>query len=167
MVTDTIRTSIWDNMVEADRIAKYYGCVRSRYSFQHTSVRLLLALSGGLTALSIIFQWEWAAMPISSGLAVVGLVILDFMADRQGKAKEVHLAQISLDRIVSSYRTLWLQVEDSTIDSQQARTEIDRLESEVDRITALDLPDIRRLIEKSGSAVHRVYESESKRYVGQ
>ncbi|MDE0478689.1 MAG: hypothetical protein OXI13_03575 [Gammaproteobacteria bacterium] len=166
MVTDTIRTSIWDNMVEADRIAKYYGCIRSRYSCQHTAVRVLLALSGGITALSVFFQWV-PLIPISSGVAVVGLVVFDFMADVQGKAKEVHLAQIGLDRIVSSYRMLWLKVEDSIVDSEQARAEIERLESEVDRITSLDLPDFRGLIEKSGSAVHRLYELERKRYVGQ
>ena len=123
-----IRHAVWDDMLDAARMARYAESMESHYRTCHTVVRfgLLLSASGSVAAFL-------NALPHGSQLyfsvAVSVLVAWDFMSDYANKIAVLGSTKRECQELETEWRDLWLDVdspESTDLDVQRRNRELSR-----------------------------------------
>lgn len=160
MISDAVRRSVWHNLSEASRVARFYTVLKSRLVWQRRLIRFLLSVAGAIAALPLAtddFAWiaPWA------GLAVVVLVLFDSAMQYDDKISQFGRVSAKLLSARREYRALWEAVyEEEPIPELQ--NEIGRLESKIARaVNDLDIAPHKRL---NRACAEAAYNEEKERY---
>ncbi len=161
MISDTVRRSVWHNLFEASRVARFYTVLKNRLVWQRRFIRFLLSVAGAIAALPLAtddFAWiaPWA------GLAVVILVLFDSAMQYDDKISQFGRVSAKLRSVRREYRALWEAVEDEE-SVPDLQNEIGRLESEIaSAVNDLDIAPHKKLNKACAEAA---YKEEKERYV--
>ena len=148
MVTDSTRNAVWQEMLDAARLVRYYDSMASRQHRLYRGVRLVLlasataGIAAGMNALPESFR-------VVSGAIIGILVAWDFLADHANKAavlgsirRECNEAEVELAALGGEIQT------DSVDDSDARRMHSDlarRMTRATDRAGSAHIPTDERL----------------------
>lgn len=110
MVSDTTRNLVWQDMLDAARLVRYYEKMSSRYSHYDRIIRSALFLSAtGImaTVLDVLPQFvkAWGDGVLSGVIVVV--LMLDFLADFRGKTELLSVVSTECSELVREWDRLW------------------------------------------------------------
>ena len=163
MIPDAVRSSVWQNMIEASRLSRYFETLKDQFLKRHFRFRFGLAICGVATALPLAIPEAISFVPYI-GVAVVSLVVWDGMADYGGKASSLHLVTMRLEKTVTAYRKLWDDVEDNAKDAESVRRKMDALEQAITQaVSSVNIPTNEKLNVRTA---RDAYETERQRYAG-
>lgn len=124
MVNEQTRHDVWRELLDAERLARYYEALAERHRRRHLAIRfsLLLAATGGLaSSLEVLPQ----SAQLIAGLVITALVALDFALDEARKTAVLNLIKIECRALGNEWKNLWAGLEHSSDD--EARRENERL----------------------------------------
>ena len=159
MVSDQTRNAVWQDLLDAARLVRYYDALSDRYRRNHAVVRFLLlaAAAGGIAALLDLLP---AIAQLIAGGLVALLVAWDFVSDYARKAAVLHAIGLECGELENEWRELWAEVNDSEADEAEARRRSRQLARKLLNATGwagyADIPENRRLNEECEKAAHRV-----------
>ena len=119
MVSETTRNEVWQELLDAARLLRYYETLSDRHRRKHRIIQVLLmaaATSGIATVLDLMpgFTQQIA------GAAVAILVVWDFNGDYARKAAVLHAISIECNRLESRWHKLWLEIDRPDLDDADA-----------------------------------------------
>ena len=165
VVSDQTRGEIWQELLDSDRLVRYYTAVANHYRRMHALTLLLLAFGAASSFAAVLDVLPSAVQLIAN--ALVGLVaVWVFIADYAKKAAVAHMISSQCDRLDAVSRNLWLEVED--IEEGAARERLVALAKEMNEVTSRSgdagIVDNRRLNNKSEA---EAFKTISERYAVQ
>ena len=88
MHDDSLRTAVWQALLDAERFGRYYGSRSQAHRRTHRVLRsiLLFAAVGGVASFLDILPLETELVSSGASIVIIVLVIWDFMADDGKKA---------------------------------------------------------------------------------
>ena len=168
VVSDQTRDDIWQEMLDSDRLARYYEAVANHYRRKHALSLLLLGF-GAASSFATVFDvlppdYQSDAETIAN--AFVGLVaVWVFLADYAKKSAVAYAIGTQCNRLDIRYRELWADVD--KLEEDAARKRLVALAEEMVDVTQRSgdagIVDNRRLNEKSEAAA---FKTVSERYGG-
>ena len=168
MVSDQTRNDIWQELLDSDRLVRYYEAVANRYRRRHALTLLLLGF-GAASSFAAVFDILPAAIqsiaePVAS--AFVGLVaVWVCITDYARRSAVAHTIGTQCNRLDIRWRELWADVEQ--LEEDAARARLVALANETAEATQRSgdagIAGNRRLNEQSKAAAFRTV---SERYAG-
>ena len=148
-------------MLDADRMGRYYGALRDRYSRYAVAVRLVITGSAMAGIVSLIASLPMYAQ-IAFGLVVAVAVVLELVVDFQKKAAVLHTVSVDTSHAFIDWQDLWGRVE--RVDEDAAREKILELNRQLNALHAkagaANITVDERLNEKCAEATYTVYRQE-------
>ena len=134
MTTQTIRNEVWQNYLDASRLARYYSALADRYKSIYKFSRLVLILPL-LTSVTLFFDLLPEFVGLILGLVIALVVISDLIFDFAKRASVLILVSQECDRLENEYRDLWLVVENDDLSNEKIREKINQIEVKLIDIT--------------------------------
>ncbi len=159
MVSDQTRNAVWQDILDAARLVRYYETLADRHRFKHWLIRFLMlaAAAGGVAALLELLPS--IAQLVAGGLIAL-LVVWDSISDYAKKAAVLHAISLECSSLENEWRELWLDIENEATDEADARARNNRLARRMDDVTAwaghADIRENTRLNEECEAAAYRV-----------
>ena len=157
-VTDQTRNEVWGDMLDADRLSRYYRAMTDRYHRYTVFSRLAIAGSAMAGVVSFIASLPSYAQ-ITFGLIIAVAVVLDLVVDFQRKAAVLHTITVDIGDAAAEWQDLWGRIEST--DENAARDRILELYRKQSTITArtgdIGVTIDRRLNEQCAEATYTVY----------
>ena len=132
MVSEQTRHDIWQELLDAERLVRYYEVLAKRHRRWHLAIRfslLLAATSGVASLLKVLPQ----SVQLVAGLALTVLVALDFALNAAGKTAVLNLIKIECRALGNEWKNLWAGLEH--ISDDEARRENERLAQKLAEVT--------------------------------
>ena len=109
MRDDSLRTAVWQALLDAERFGRYYGIRARAHQHKHRILRfiLLFAAVGGVTRFLDILPDETEHISNLAGIVIIVLVIWDFMADDGKKASILHAICVECGEYYLRLGSLW------------------------------------------------------------
>ena len=150
MVSDQTRNDIWQELLDSDRLVRYYTAVANRYRRLNACTLWLLVFGAASSFAAVL-----AVLPNNVQLianAVVGLAAAwALVADYAKKAAVAHTISSQCNRLDVQWQSLWREVEH--IEEEAARQRLVDLANQMNDVTSRSgdagIVDNRRLNEKS------------------
>ena len=135
----TLRNAVWQQLLDAERLLRYYGELADRYRRRKMLPRFLMAASSIAGAAAILLDVEWipdeAYLP--AFLLVVAAVVWDFMHDYGGKAAILYSISVECGEFETELQELWRSVDASPPPEEAfVRTRLKDIASAMGRVTA-------------------------------
>ncbi len=132
MVSETTKELLWQGLVDATHLSRYYAYLTKRHMSRQRWTR------GGLLVSAILgFSGLFEAVPIGvsvvGNVAVVIVVVIDFMHDYGPKAATLNATSIVCAKVEDQRHALWADVVEDRIEEDKAReinSQLERLISE-------------------------------------
>ena len=150
MVSDETRNDIWQELLDSDRLVRYYEAVANHYQRKHLLTLLLLGVGAAGSFAAILDLFPDVVQLVAN--ALVGIVaVWMFTADYAKKAAIAHDIGFQCRRLDILWKKLWADVE--RIDESDARQRLgdlaDQMNTTTQRSGGAGIVDNRRLNEKS------------------
>ena len=150
MVSDQTRNDIWQDLLDSDRLVRYYEALANHYRRKHSFTLLLLAAGAASPVAAVLNLFPDIVQLIAN--ALVGLVAAwVFIADYAKRAAIAHTISLQCNHLDVEYKTLWTGVEH--LDEAEARQRLSVLAHKMNDTTQRSgdagIVDNRRLNEKS------------------
>lgn len=150
MVSDQTRNDIWQELLDSDRLVRYYEALANHYQRKHSLTLLLLGMGAASSFAAILDLFLDIVQLIAS--ALVGIVaVWMFIADYAKKAAVAHDIGFQCRRLDVDWKELWAAVE--RIDEAEARRRLGDLSNQINiatrRSSDAGIVDNRRLNKKS------------------
>lgn len=132
MVSEQTRHDVWQELLDAERLVRYYEVLAKRHRRWHLAIRfslLLAATSGVASLLKVLPQ----SVQLVAGLALTVLVALDFALNAAGKTAVLNLIKIECRALGNEWKNLWAGLEH--ISDDEARRENERLAQKLAEVT--------------------------------
>ena len=132
MVSEQTRHDVWQELLDAERLVRYYEVLAKRHRRWHLAIRfslLLAATSGVASLLKVLPQ----SVQLIAGLALTVLVALDFALNAAGKTAVLNLIKIECRALGNEWKNLWAGLEH--IGDDEARRENGRLARRLAEVT--------------------------------
>ena len=159
MVTDQMRSIVWQEYLDAARLVRYYEALSDKYRRNHLIVRFLLlaAAASGIAALLDLLP----AIAQLLATALVALIVAwDFVSDYAKKAAVLHTISIECSELESEWQQLWTEINDDALSTVEVLHRNNRLSRRILGVTSwAGLADIREdqeLNEKCAESAYRV-----------
>ncbi len=150
MVSDQTRNEIWQELLDSDRLVRYYTAVANYYRRMHALTLLLLA-SGAVSSFAAVVDLLPSSFQLIASALVSLVAVWVFVADYAKKAAVAHMISFQCGRLDIKWRNLWADVEH--VEDGAARERLFALANEMNEVTSRSgdagLVDNRRLNEKS------------------
>ena len=169
MRDDSLRTAVWQALLDAERFGRYYGIRARAHQRNHWILRfiLLFAAVGGVTRFLDILPDE-TELFISNlaGVVIIGLVIWDFIADDGKKASVLHAISVECGEYYLRLGSLWASLNHPEgADETAIQAELRAIEDGMLRSTArAGYADIREHDRDNKRATTEAYEVVSARF---
>ena len=154
-----VREEIWQNMIDAERLTRYYHKLTERYQWKRNALNFFLFLSaaGGLSALvQIIPQYLTPFLHIG----VIVCVVLEFVRNYATKAAVLYTIRRDCQELLTEWRDLWQQQE--YMDEQnliQRNTQLShRLDTITGRVDFIGIQEDSSLNEESTDTAYKIME---------
>ena len=139
MVTDTTRNDVWQQMLDAARLVRYYERIADRYRQRHFRLRmalLVLALGGASTTAAVLPDYTLLGVAqAAASLAFIVLVALDVLGGHAKKAAVLDSIRRECVELETELRSLWSEIETGELLDKEARRRYLDLERQVNRVT--------------------------------
>lgn len=150
MVSEQTRSDIWQELLDSDRLVRYYEALANHYQRKHSCTLLLLGV-GAASSFAAILDLFPNFVQLGAS-ALVGIVaVWMFIADYAKKAAVAHDISFQCRRLDVQWKDLWAAVE--RIDEPEARQRLGDLANQMNSATQKSgdagIVDNRRLNEKS------------------
>ena len=133
MVSDQTRREIWQELLDSDRLVRYYAALANRYRRLHASTLLLLAFGAASSFAAVLDVLPSDVQLIAN--ALVGLVAAwVFIADYSKKAAVAHIINSQCLRLDTQWRHLWVEVEH--IEEEAARERLVALTNKMKEVVS-------------------------------
>ena len=139
LMDSTLRNAVWQQLLDAERLMRYYNELADRYRKYKMVPRILMAASAVVGAAVILFDAAWipdgAYLPVF--LVVVAAVVWDFMHDYGDKAAILYAISVECGEYETELQDLWRSVEaEHPAEESFIRTRLKEIASGMDRVTA-------------------------------
>lgn len=126
MVSDTTRNAVWQELLDAARLARYYASLADRHRKKRRAVQFLLmvaATSGIIGLLGLLPEFVQRA-----AVAAIAIVVAwDFFGDYARKAAVLHTICIECNRLASQWQKLWLEIDRPDLEDADALRQCEML----------------------------------------
>ena len=162
-----LKTALWDQMVETDRMARYYGRLAgklaSREKWGSIATTTLSVVSAYSIANSIVGNGGWLWMAIAFSTLTVAASVFPLVFRYGGMISSASFCQVRLGLLSTKCKELWLLR--NSIDSDQALDRWRALERERSEITAFQSakPLDRKLARATEKESNAYWKGEAKR----
>ena len=139
MRDDNLRHAVWQALLDAERLGRYYGIRAAAHRHAHRTLRfvLLFAAVGGVTRFLDVLPEVTESISNAAGIVIIALVIWDFMADYGKKAAILHAISIECGDYDLRLRSLWMSLDHADGEDETAiRAELRAIEDGMLRATA-------------------------------
>ena len=168
MISDVARAEVWQSILEANRMCRYYEVIHSRnvHLFFVTRFLTLALISGGAAALLDVVPYTEGIVPkaIIVTLAIM-LTIWDAIANYQKKAAIAYVVKMHSARVRARLQCIWIDVENNRISESELQPKIRDISLELSEIEGMagagDLPVNHRINKKT---TRDAYEFAKSRY---
>ena len=126
MMTEQTRNNVWQELLDAARLVRYYEALSNRYRSIHRIGRLLLlaAVLGGMAAhLDTVPE----VVLFVSTLLIAILVVRELISDNASKAAVLQDVSIECDKLKSAWKELWCEANDDHSDDVAVRRKSSQL----------------------------------------
>ena len=134
MVTPETRNQVWQGLLDAERLVRYYGDLADRHRQAHLWVRAILLVAAITGATSVVVLPAW--LTITSSVVVTLAITVDFVFDFGGKAKVLHMVTVAYIRGVEDYEKLWIRCQDENMNDTGARDGLSRVQGRLNMMSA-------------------------------
>ncbi len=137
-ISDSLRTEIWQNVLDVDRYCRYYEVVHNRAAQRHIWIRglSLFAIILGATPFNDIFPIGGEYIRIILFAIAAGLTVWDAMHNYSKRASAAQFIYSGCDRLRIEWTRLWISVDSGTIDGSEAQRQLQDLSLRMSEITA-------------------------------
>ena len=134
-----IRNEAWQGYLDAERLYRYYTMLAARYALNRRILQFSLGFAavGGLARFIDLIPGNAVWISELASIAVIVIVVWDFMADYATKASVLHSVSVQCGEHESQWRALWDMVDDDDVDEGTIRTRIRELEEAMLKTTSL------------------------------
>ena len=134
MVTEQTRNYVWQELLDAARLVRYYEALSDRHRRNHSRVRFLLlaAATGSIAALLDLIP-EITQLFTSAGVAL--LVAWDFVSDYAKKAAVLHTISLECSALEIEFQGLWLETDNPKASDNEIRSKGKQLERRMLEVT--------------------------------
>ena len=160
MVSDQLRNDIWQELLDANRLVRYYEALANHYRRKHLATLLLLpvgAASSVAALYELIPQREVVQVVANAVVGIMAFWVL--FADYAKKAEVANSISIRCSRLDFEWRSLWSAVEKEELDEAEAHSRSSALAKEMIDVTQRSgdagIVDSRRLNVKSEAAAFK------------
>lgn len=124
VVTENTRNSVWQSMLDVNRLVRYYEAISDQYRLANTIIRFIVFFGGTAGFISFLSLAPENFKSLVQGIfsaVVAAAVAWDFLADYAKKA--VVLQQISMEcsKLQNDWQELWDSIEAFDIEEEEAR----------------------------------------------
>ena len=150
MASDQTRNDVWQELLDSDRLVRYYEALADHYQRKHLFTLLLLGVGAASSFVAFLDLFPGVVQLVASVL--IGIVaVWMFIADYAKKAAIAHDIGFQCRRLDVQWRDLWADVE--RIDEAEARQRLIDLSNQMNIATQRSgdagIVDNRRLNETS------------------
>ena len=134
-VTGATRNAVWQEMLDAGRLVRYYDRMARQQQQRHRAIRIVLfasATAGMASAIDALPE----AVRIASGALVALLVAWDFLADYANRAAILGVIRGECGEVEDELHDLWGEVQSGSVDDGDTRRALSILKRRVTRVTA-------------------------------
>ena len=169
-VSDRLRHEAWQGYIDAARLYRYYTMLSARYYGMRRLLQFLLGFAavGGLSRFLGLLPGDSTWIAELSSIAVLVIVVWDFMADYATKASVLHSISVECGKQESDWRALWDEIDDEDTDAEDIRKRIRALEAELMVTTSVagysGVKENRKINE---TATEEVFTVMAERYAGE
>ena len=138
MHDDSLRTAVWQALLDAERFGRYYGSRSQAHRRNHRVVRsiLLFAAVGGVASFLDILPVEAELVSSVASIVIIVFVVWDFMADDGKKAAVLHAISVECGEYYLRLSSLWGSLNHPEgADETAIRTELRTIEDGMLRVT--------------------------------
>lgn len=134
MVSDTIRNAVWQEILDAARLARYYARLADRHRRKRRTIQLLLMAAAASGIVGVLDPVPAIIQPTAIA-AVAILVAWDFFGDYARKAAVLHVICIECNQIETQWQTLWLEIERPDLEDRDAIRQCEMLGQRLNEVT--------------------------------
>ena len=130
-----MRDEIWNQLVDAERLVRYYGDLAQHYNRCSWILRgvILLFCMAGITALLERIP-EWANLIVYAVLA--GAIVSEAIMNYEKKAALVGIIYIRCDKLLDQWRDLWNEIDRAEpVDEEVIQEKYRRLRNDLTDVT--------------------------------
>ncbi len=106
MVTKETRNEVWDQLIDATRLARYYDALASRYRQWHSIVKFFLLLFTLIASSSFLNLFP-VFVHGTAAVALIFLITWDFTFEYAEKAAVLHTISMECSKLEVQWRELW------------------------------------------------------------
>ena len=134
MVSDTTRNAVWQELLDAARLVRYYSSLADRHRRKQRIMQILL-MAAAISGIAALLDPLPAFMAQIAVAAIAILVTWDFFGDYARKAAVLHVICIECNRIESQWQTLWLEIDRPDLEDTDALRQCETLGRRLNEIT--------------------------------
>lgn len=135
----TLRNAVWQQLLDAERLSRYYGKLTDRHRTWQRIPRYLMGVSSVVGAAAIMFETDWTANAVylPAFLLVIAAVVWDFIHDHGDKAAILHSISVECSEYETELQDLWRSVDaEQPSKESHIRARLKDIESGMQRITS-------------------------------
>ena len=126
MVSDTTRNAVWQELLDAARLARYYASLADRH-LRKCRINRFLLMAAATCGIVGLLDPGLAFMQQAGAAAVAILVVCDFFGDFAKKAAVLHTICIECNRLESQWQDLWLEIDRPDLEDADALRQCEML----------------------------------------
>lgn len=162
MVTPETRNAVWQELLDIDRCARYYGALSDKYRKKYVTVRILMLVAALVEIIAFLPFSPGEAKEIikaAAGVLIAASVIWEYFSDYSGKTAILRILNKELGKLEVEWKALWVEL--PSLDNNVAirrNTELDRRATEAVNM-AVDFNEDNELNQQCTEATYKVMEA--------
>ena len=158
MASDRSRERVWDEMMDAERLSRYYGRLAKRYVRRSRAVLFIPALFATSAVVALLNSWPEQVLMVAN-VVIVGISIAAIVTQPSIKAAGIIVISNACDDLLVDWRQLWAdteRIDDEAVEqrSHKLSLKVNAATNKAKEIAVLDEKLNRRCL----AEVHRVFE---------
>ena len=135
-IDSVLRNAVWQQLLDAERLARYHGELADRYQRRQTLIRLAMAGASAIGAIGLIIQVEQWTSPAAI-LIMIAAVVWDFLHNDGKKAAILYSISVDCGEYETKLRVMWRALDAGPgFDEDTIRTNLLEIEQGMERATA-------------------------------
>ena len=165
MATNQTRNAVWQELLDAARLVRYYEALSDRYRRNHWAVRLVLLLAASseiVALLALLPENMRQSVQLVAGGFIALTVIWDFVSDYARKAAVLHAIGMECSAVEIELKSLWSEIGSiSDNEAQRRNTQLMRRISDATGWAGqADIREDSKLNRKCATAAYKIMEDQ-------
>lgn len=138
MIQETTRNIIWQDMLDVNRLVRYYEAISNRYHRNYLTTRFVLlfgATGGFISLLDLIPENYRGAVQAAASVIIAVTIVWDFLADHGKKAAVLEQISVECSKLQADWKELWNLIETYAIEDEEAQKINSQLNQQLSAVT--------------------------------